>query len=168
MDTYLGICPGHCTGDLAKIQTYLDRLEQAKEFLSGKHDVILADLRTKMQEAAAKRAYEKAGEYKSMMQQIEATGNAQIVRDVIDGDAYVIVALEKYDKTFMGVVEIQRGMIVGVREFTLENPLNEESLHLVSEAAAQFFVEKIATKAIRIFTDLDLEKTESWSDFSRE
>jgi len=91
MDTFLGLCPGHCTGDPEKIKIYLERLEQAREFLRGKHDNVLADLRTKMKICAEKREFEQAQEYKGMIEQIEATGNQQIVRDVIDGDALVVV-----------------------------------------------------------------------------
>ncbi len=91
MDTFLGLCPGHCTGDPEKIKIYLERLEQAREFLRGKHDNVLADLCTKMKICAEKREFEQAQEYKGMIEQIEATGNQQIVRDVIDGDALVVV-----------------------------------------------------------------------------
>lgn len=91
MDTYLGLCPGHCTGDPEKLRTYLERLEQAREFLQGKHEHIVRDITTKMQEAARQHRYEDALEYKKMIEQIESTGNKQIVRDVIEGDALVIV-----------------------------------------------------------------------------
>lgn len=91
MDTYLGLCPGHCTGNPEKIQIYQERLVQAREFLRGKHDIIVSDIARKMQTAASERRYEEAAEYKKMLEQIETTGNKQIVRDAIDGDALVVV-----------------------------------------------------------------------------
>lgn len=112
MDTYLGLCPGHCAGDIEKIQIYLERLEQAREFLRGKHEMILADLRENMQQAAQKREFEQAQEYKGMIEQIEATGNRQIVRDVIDGDAIVVTGLEKYGQVFLSFVEVKNSMTV--------------------------------------------------------
>jgi hypothetical protein len=33
MDTYIGLCPGHCTGDLEKIKLYKERLDKARDFL---------------------------------------------------------------------------------------------------------------------------------------
>ncbi len=91
MDTYLGLCPGHCTGNPEKIQIYQERLEQAREFLKGKHDAIIAEVTRKMHIAATERRYEDAAAYKKMIEQIETTGNKQIVRDAIEGDALVVV-----------------------------------------------------------------------------
>jgi len=112
MDTYLGLCPGHCTGNPDNVQIYMERLEQAREFLRGKHETILADLRVNMQQAAQKREFEQAQEYKSMIEQIEATGNRQIVRDVIDGDALVVTGLEKYGQVFVSFVEVKDAMTI--------------------------------------------------------
>lgn len=123
MDTYIGLCPGHCTGNPEKIKTYLANLKQAKEFLQGNVDEVTKNLRKSMLEASQKREFEKAAEYKQIIGQIEETGNRQIVRDSVTGDAIVVVSLEKYGRQYLGVLEIKNSMIIGVMEYTLDNPL---------------------------------------------
>lgn len=138
MDTYIGICPGHCTGDSKKIQQYLERLSRARDFLMGKQEEVLSELNNKMILSAQERRYEDALEYKNTIQQIESSGSKQIVRDAIDGDATVIVSLEKYGQIFMSAVEIKNSMIVGVHEYKLANPLSEAKNHIIEQGVLQF------------------------------
>lgn len=84
MDTYIGLCPGHCTGEKEKIDTYLERLSEARNFLMGKQENVIENLKEKMKKAANERKYEEANEYKSLIAQIETIGNRQIVRDAIE------------------------------------------------------------------------------------
>lgn len=141
MDAYLDMCPGHCTGDPDKIELYKIRLREAREFLLGNQDKVIEEIRQKMMTAAAERRYEDAAEYKSNIEQIETTGNKQIVRDAIDGDALVVVGLEKYEHIFLAFVEIKNGMIIGVHEYKLENPLEEPAQTLYTQALIQHLVE---------------------------
>gem|GEM_PF-1278293 len=75
-----------------------------------------------------------------MIAQIESSGSKQIVRDAILGDATVIVVLDKYNHLFMNFVEIKNGMIVGVRECRLSNPLDESKEDIVDHAIIQYIV----------------------------
>lgn len=154
MDTYIGLCPGHCTGDINALKTYKERLGEARDFLMGKQDTVIDDLKKKMKQAADERKYEEASEYKNLITQIETTGNRQIVRDAIDGDATVAVMLEKYNHIFLSFVEVKNGMIVGVHEYELANPLQEETALLVEQALIHYLVrEEVKT----LYTDISLE-----------
>ncbi len=154
MDTYIGLCPGHCTGDINALKTYKERLGEARDFLMGKQDTVIDDLKKKMKQAADERKYEEASEYKNLITQIETTGNRQIVRDAIDGDATVAVMLEKYNHIFLSFVEVKNGMIVGVHEYELANPLQEETALLVEQALIHYLIrEEVKT----LYTDIPLE-----------
>ena len=154
MDTYIGLCPGHCTGDINALKTYKERLGEARDFLMGKQDTVIDDLKKKMKQAADERKYEEASEYKNLITQIETTGNRQIVRDAIDGDATVAVMLEKYNHIFLSFVEVKNGMIVGVHEYELANPLQEETSLLVEQALIHYLIrEEVKT----LYTDIPLE-----------
>lgn len=138
MDTYIGICPGHCTGNIDKIREYLARLSRARDFLMGKQEEVLSELNSKMIRSAQERKYEEALEYKNTISQIESAGSKQIVRDAICGDATVIVSLEKYNHLFMSAVEIKNSMIVGVHEYKLANPLDEAKNDIIEQGVLQF------------------------------
>ncbi len=162
MDTYIGLCPGHCTGDPEKILTYRERLGHARDFLLGNKEKVLEELKTKMTAAANKREYEEASEYKQSIEQIESSGSTQIVRDVIDGDATVIVMLEKYDHIFLSFIEIKKGMIVGVHEYKLNNPLEDSPETLMSDAILLYISQEEIKK---IYTDIALEKMPDLMDY---
>lgn len=155
MDTYIGLCPGHCTGDKEKIRIYKNRLDEARDFLLGNQESVIVDLQTKMKQAAEKKAFEEAQEYKNLITQILSTGSQQIVRDVITGDATIIVTLEKYNHLFMSCVTIKNSMIVGVHEFKITNPLEESPETLTSQAVMQYLTEN---KVKKLYTDVDMDK----------
>lgn len=153
MDTYIGLCPGHCTGDLQKIKLYKERLERARDFLMWKQEDVLESLRTKMKQAAEKREFEDAAEYKNLISQIESAGNRQIVRDIITGDATIVVTLEKYNHLFTSFVEVKNSMIVGVHEYKLANPLDDTTEELTSQAIMQYITENSVKT---LYTDINL------------
>ncbi len=154
LDTYLGICPGHCTGDASKIAIYKERLSQARKFLCGDQDEIIKELHAKMLQASWSRKFEEAEEHKKTIEQIESAGNKQIVRDAIDGDALVVVGLQKYEHIFVSFVEVKKGMIVGVHEYKLENPLEEPAINLYTQALLQYLAQN---KEHTLYTDIPFE-----------
>ncbi len=153
MDTYIDICPGHCTGDRDKIKEYYSRLEKARDFLMGNQEDVLSDLSKKMKIAAEQRKYEEALELKNTIQQIESAGSKQIVRDAIIGDATVVVSLEKYNHIFISFIEVKNSMIVGVHEYKLANPLEEAKEELINQAVLQY----LSTETIKtLYTDIEM------------
>lgn len=153
MDTYIGLCPGHCTGEESALKIYRERLSEARDFLMGKQDIVMEDMKNKMQKASKERKYEEALEYKNLIMQIEATGNRQIVRDAIDGDATVTVMLEKYNHIFLSFVEIKNSMIVWVNEYKLANPLQEKTSILIEQALIRYLLEE---EVKTVYTDIAL------------
>lgn len=164
IDTYIGLCPGHCTGDTAKIDTYLERLAEARNFLMGKQENVVENLKEKMKKAALERKYEEANEYKNLIAQIETIGNRQIVRDAIEWDATVIVMLEKYNRIFMSCVGVKDGMIVGIHEYELSNPLQEEARVLVEQAMIQYIIRE---EVKNLYTDIPLEDLSDLTELAK-
>lgn len=164
IDTYIGLCPGHCTGDTAKIDTYLQRLSEARDFLMGNQNNVLENLKEKMKKAALERKYEEANEYKNLITQIETIWNTQIVRDAIEWDATVVVMLEKYNRIFMSCVEVKNGMIVGIHEYELKNPLQEQARVLVEQAMIQYIIQEGVRN---LYTDIPLENLSDLTELAK-
>lgn len=106
-----------------------------------------------MKQAAEKREFEDAAEYKNLISQIESAGNRQIVRDIITGDATIVVTLEKYNHLFTSFVEVKNSMIVGVHEYKLANPLDDTTEELTSQAIMQYITENSVKT---LYTDINL------------
>lgn len=155
MDTYIDLCPGHCTGKSKKIELYRERLTEARDFLMGKQDKILESLEKKMRQEASEKRFEDAKSTKDLIQQIQSAGNKQIVRDAIQWDATICVTLEKYNHIFISFVEVKNSMIASVREYKLSNPLDESYEILVSQAMIQYLS---SAKNKVLYTDIDTSK----------
>lgn len=162
MDTYIDICPGHCTGDKNKINEYQNRLKKARDFLMGNQENVLTEFDKRMKIAAKERRYEEALELKNTIQQIESAGSKQIVRDAISGDATVVVSLEKYNHIFISFIEVKNSMIVGVHEYRLSNPLEETKEELVSQATLQY----LATESTKtLYTDAEMSDMKELKEY---
>jgi excinuclease ABC subunit C len=115
-----------------------------------------------MKQAAEKREFEDAAEYKNLISQIESAGNRQIVRDIITGDATIVVTLEKYNHLFISFVEVKNSMIVGVHEYKLANPLDETTDELTSQAIMQYMAENPVKT---LYTDIKLNTLSELTEY---
>lgn len=130
----------------------------------GNQEEVLEELNKKMALSAQERRYEEALEYKNMIQQIESTGNKQIVRDAIDGDATVMVALDKYNHLFLSVVEIKNSMIVGVHEYRLANPLDDPRDDILEQGMLQYLSSE-GTKML--YTDIHIRTMKELMEYAK-
>jgi excinuclease UvrABC nuclease subunit len=115
-----------------------------------------------MKKSANERRYEEAAESKHFLSQIDATGNRQIVRDAIAGDATIIVTLEKYNHVFISFVEIKNSMVIGVREYKLANPLEDDYEILIGHAVSQYILREDVKI---IYTDIDISSLSDLSEY---
>lgn len=80
------------------------------------------EIEKNMYASAQKKEFEQAQKYKNQLEQLRLMQEKQVVRDSIQGDVDVIILLEKYEKYFIGRLEIRDGSIVGTHHTTIKNP----------------------------------------------
>lgn len=114
MDYYIGICPAPCLLKEQNINEHNQNISNLQEFLSGKTNKILENLREKMQFFAKNLEFEKAQKIKEEIAAIEMFSERQIARDMVDGDIDACVILEKYNQIFVGLTSVRDGKIIGV------------------------------------------------------
>ena len=114
MDYYIGICPAPCLLKRENINEHNQNISHLQEFLSGKTNKILENLREKMQIFAKNLEFEKAQKIKEEIAAIEMFSERQIARDMVDGDVDACVILEKYNQIFVGLTSVRDGKIIGV------------------------------------------------------
>lgn len=165
MDTYIGICPGHCTGDPSKIETYKKNLAKFEVFMDGDVKEILSDLQTQMKEHASRLEFEEAGRIKNRLEQLSQIHDRQIVRDAIGGDHDVIVLLCKYDKVFVWSVQLRWWKVVGVYHHILSNPTQESEDALLQDFLMSRYVDGDIRWSILLEKEYDLD---SVLDFLKE
>ncbi len=75
MDYQIGLCPGTCV-DKADKKEYMENIKNIKKLFKGKKKNILKDLQERMEKAAEKKEYEKAGKIKKQI------GALQHIQDI--------------------------------------------------------------------------------------
>lgn len=135
MDYYIGICPAPCLLKRENINEHNQNISHLQEFLSGKTNKILENLREKMQIFAKNLEFEKAQKIKEEIAAIEMFSERQIARDMVDGDVDACVILEKYNQIFVGLTSVRDGKIIGVFRSSVD-----AKWATISEVFSQFLV----------------------------
>ncbi|MCD5385386.1 excinuclease ABC subunit UvrC [Candidatus Gracilibacteria bacterium] len=105
---------------------YHKKLEKIKYFLKGNYKEIIEKLREQMLDYANNHDFERADIIKKQIDSIEALNEKQIVRDGVKGDFNIINYIDKFDKIYIGKIEIRDSKIIGFYPYEIENKLDEK------------------------------------------
>ncbi|MDD2871814.1 MAG: excinuclease ABC subunit UvrC, partial [Candidatus Gracilibacteria bacterium] len=109
-----------------KLEEYNDIIDNVKDFLNGNTTKIKLLLEEKMKEKAKNLLFEEAQKYKEKLDSIKILEENQIVRDGVTGDYNIINFIEKFEKTYIGIIEIRDSKITGFYNYDVENKLEED------------------------------------------
>lgn len=135
---HLGQCAGPCVYPL-EADFYTPILQQIKEFLKGNTDHVVKELTEKMMQASENLAFEKAAEYRNVIQKVHRLKEEQhiniqdnISRDFIN---YYI------DRGYLSVVRLKHreGKLIG-RDMSIV-PLYDDVVNELSKVCVSFFEE---------------------------
>jgi len=146
----------------AQIQKlYHEKIDQIRKFLWWDISGILDDLRNKMQISAKNLEFEKAAEIKKYIESIESLEATQIVRDGIKWDFDIINHIEKYDKNFIGLIEIRESKITWYYNYEIQNHLWESKEELIKNFVENRFSEQLDNEEKILFIlpfEIEVEK----------
>ena len=147
MDYYIGLCPAPCLLRSTNLSEHAEHIESLKDFLRGNDAKIIETLETKMHEHAKNLEFEEAAKLKSQIEAIRTLSEKQLARDVLPGDHDFFVALEKYGKLHVALMQIRAGQMIGVFRHILESRVDDPT-----DMVAQF----LARQYISDETELEL------------
>lgn len=156
MDTYIGICPWHCTWDPEKIKTYKQNIEKFIEFMEGNTQGVVDELQAQMQSLAKELRFEEAGRLKDRIERLEKIHDRQVVRDAVDGDYDIIVAIDKYNQLYIWCVEVRWWQITGTYHYSASNTKWESVDSILSEVMMQRYIDTDFSGTILIGEDYQL------------
>jgi excinuclease ABC subunit C len=133
MDYYIKRCSWPCLLTKETISSYDNAIQKIKEFLSGNYAETIKILESEMRKKASELKFEEAKEIKESIDSIQSLENTQIVRDFVDGDFDVINYIEKYEKFFIGVIEIRESKITGYQNYIVEANLEETKKEILTQ-----------------------------------
>lgn len=118
LDYYIKRCIAPCIAK-CNIEEYREIIKNVENFLEGKSDHILVDLKQKMQNFATKKEFEKAVKIRDKIKKIEAILETQKVQDQNQTDKDIINYCITQHKAYFNLFQIRDGKLIGQENFIL-------------------------------------------------
>lgn len=141
-------CAGPCQGYISA-EEYQKRFSQALDFLNGKYDAVISYLTGQMQQAAEKMEYEKAAEYRDLLNSVKQVAQKQKITMDDTGDRDVLgIAIRKgaddngIPRDTTAVVQvffIRGGKMIGREHFYFSHIEDEKEPELIAAFIKQYY-----------------------------
>ena len=138
LNYHMGQCNAPCQGYISS-EEYKKHIDQAIDFLNGKYQPVLKDLRDKMLEASEKMEYEEAMKYRDLMETIKKLGEVQKISDNVGEDKDIIALAMDGNEAVVQVFFLRNGKLIGREHFymtQIEEPVTDK---ILSSFVKQFY-----------------------------
>ncbi len=144
LDYYIKRCAAPCIAKCS-IQEYQEIIRNVENFLEGKSDTIVNDLKKKMQEFAIKKEFEKAVKIRDKIKKIESILETQKVQDPNQTDKDIINYCITQHKAYFNLFQIRDGKLIDQENFILSahEIQDEQDSEVLSAFLKQYY--EIAT-----------------------
>ncbi|MDY6834289.1 MAG: excinuclease ABC subunit UvrC [Chloroflexota bacterium] len=137
LEYHLHRCLGPCIGQTTR-EEYREIIRQLILFLDGKQEVVLRQLRNKMQAAAQNLEYEKAGLVRDQIRAVEKVMERQTI-SAPQGEMDAIAFAQTRDRAYVQVFFIRSGKLIGREHFILEGTDDETPSQIMGSFVSQFY-----------------------------
>ncbi|MBQ8933043.1 MAG: excinuclease ABC subunit UvrC [Lachnospiraceae bacterium] len=160
---HLGQCLGPCNAYVSP-EDYRRHIDRALEFLSGKYDYVRKYLQDKMQTASDALEFERAIEYRQLLEEIDSLAASQKVTDVQMEDRDIIGIGVLGNDAVAQCFFIRDGRMIGREYLHLEVHAGDEIPDIVSSFLGQFYAgTPYIPKEVWIQSEIqDKELLEKW------
>jgi excinuclease ABC subunit C len=138
LEYHLGRCLGPCEKKCTQ-KEYDIMIKQAIDFLSGKTDKIINDLKLKMKMAADKKEYERAGHYRDQLKALDKlTIKQRVISIKRDNHDYLNIFKEN-DLAVVTLFKIRQGKLLDPQNFLLKNVKIFTETELLEQFVNQYY-----------------------------
>lgn len=131
-------CQAPCQGYISP-EEYQSRIKKALDFLNGNYKPVLEDLEQKMQAASQEMDFEKAMEYRDLMNSVRQISEKQKVTNS-DGEDKDIIALAKDDRdAVVQVFFIRDGRLIGREHFYVTIDAGNTTQQILTSFLKQYY-----------------------------
>ncbi len=166
MNYHLGLCSGPCQ-NLISYDDYHKIARQVEDFLLGKYDSLIKDLKSQMKTASENLNYEKAGKLRDVINKINKVLEKQIVvsdNSTLSQDVFACDFNEK--DMVVELLLVREGKIINIESLTLSIPKNTDYVEAFNSAIKQYYSrvddENIPDEVITQFELLEKNQIEQW------
>lgn len=132
-------CLAPCVPGLVGEAEYCRAIEAVCQFLEGKSDQIIRDLRQRMEQAAEALNFERATYLRDQIRAIERVLEKQHVLRTVNTDQDVIAFAREEERAVVQVFFIRGGKLIGAEPFPLQGADDEPDGSLLASFLTQFY-----------------------------
>ncbi|MCS7056747.1 MAG: excinuclease ABC subunit UvrC [Thermoflexales bacterium] len=157
------LCSGPCIGAISRAE-YRANIQRLCDFLEGKSEQVIADVRMRMERAANAYQFEKAAEYRDQLRALEHVVEKQRIVSSAGSDQDVIAFARDEGETCVQVLFIRSGKLLGQEYFVLDGAEGEDD-HSVLDAFLKRFYDEAAYVPPEVLLPAQVEEAniiENW------
>ncbi len=136
---HMGMCDAPCEG-LVEKEEYGQRVTKVLEFLNGDHKQVVADLTSKMNAASDEMDYERAIEYRDLIESIKKISQKQKITDTGQENRDVIALARSNESVIIQMFFVRDGKIVGREHYYMKHDSEEASEDILAAFLMQFYL----------------------------
>ena len=131
-------CDAPCQGSVSQ-EEYAKAVSQVVRFLNGHYEGILSELETKMHEAAEAMEFEKAIEYRELLNSVKKVSQKQKITDTGGEDRDILAAATEGEDAVVQVFFIRGGRLIGRDHFYLRISKDESIGSILDSFIKQYY-----------------------------
>ena len=133
-------CHAPCQGYISQ-EEYRKSIDEVIRFLSGHYDAIVKELEKNMQEASENMEFEKAIEYRELLNSVKQIAEKQKITDSRgeDKDRDIVAIAKDEEDAVVQVFFVRGGRLIGRDHFFLRNASDSTERELLSSFVKQFY-----------------------------
>lgn len=131
-------CPAPCQGYISK-EDYGESVKKALSFLNGNYPLILRELEEKMQQASENLEFEKAIEYRELLNSVSKIAQKQKITSSHMEDKDVIAMAADEEDAVVQIFFIREGRLIGRDHFCLHIAGEEDKEEILTTFLKQFY-----------------------------
>ena len=138
LNYHIGQCMAPCDGKISQAE-YRKNVDKALEFLNGNYNMILDELREKMELAAENLEFEEAARYRDLFHSVQQVSQKQKITDS-DLEDKDIIALDKDGgEAVVQVFFVRAGKLIGREHFYMTHVEDADKSQILQDFVKQFY-----------------------------
>ena len=131
-------CEAPCQAYISK-EEYALHITQAIRFLNGEYQPIMQELKEKMMAASADMEFEKAAEYRDLLNSVKQVAQKLKITDANDEDRDVIGLAKEKEDAVVQVFFIRGGKLIGREHFYMKIAAEDEAEQILTAFIKQYY-----------------------------
>jgi excinuclease ABC subunit C len=140
LDYHIGLCDGPCASLISRTD-YRSRVEEVAQFLEGKSDAVLKQLKGQMEEAAGSLNFEKAARLRDQVQAVQNVVERQKIVSTELSEQDIVALVTDNVQTCVQLFFIRGGRLVGQEQRFLDGAHPEELPSAAGQFLGQYYAE---------------------------